>query len=91
MRDAARGVLLAAAEGAVGRAYLLVNDEPVTQRDYLGAIARELGVPAPTRRIPYRPALMVGAALEAAARMAPTVESWPRNTSWLASTSLSNA
>jgi nucleoside-diphosphate-sugar epimerase len=69
--DVALGMLRAAeADAATGRAYLLVNDEPVTQRDYLGAIARELGVPAPTRRIPYRPALMLGSALEGAARMA---------------------
>lgn len=63
--DVARGVLLASeANRAVGKAYLLVNDEPVTQRDYFSAIARELGVPAPTRHIPYRLALAVGAASE---------------------------
>ena len=56
--DVARGVLLAAdAPGAVGRAYLLVNDEPVTQRDYFDAIARELGVATPKRHIPYRAAI----------------------------------
>ena len=42
------GVLLAGeAEGAEGRRYLLVNDEAVTQRDFIGAMAAELGVPAP--------------------------------------------
>ena len=67
--DAARGVLqAAAADGAVGRSYLLVNDEPVTQRAYLGAIALALGVPAPTRRMPYRLALGMGAAAEMAYR-----------------------
>jgi nucleoside-diphosphate-sugar epimerase len=55
VRDVARGMLLAGdAERAAGRSYLLVNDEPVTQRDFLGAIATELGVPVPRRRIPYR-------------------------------------
>jgi nucleoside-diphosphate-sugar epimerase len=69
--DVALGVLQAAeSDRATGRTYLLVNDEPVTQREYLGAIARELGVPPPSRRIPYRPALMLGAGLEAVARLA---------------------
>jgi nucleoside-diphosphate-sugar epimerase len=59
--DAAEGVLLACeAEQAEGRSYLLVNDEPVTQRDFLTVIAAELGAPAPTRRIPYDLAVMLG-------------------------------
>jgi nucleoside-diphosphate-sugar epimerase len=69
--DAAKGVMQAAeADGAAGRCYLLVNDEPVTQRDYLCAIATELGVPAPKKRIPYRLGLMVGAGAEVGARLA---------------------
>jgi nucleoside-diphosphate-sugar epimerase len=65
--DVARGVLLAAdAPHAVGRAYLLVNDEPVTQRRYLATIARELGVAPPRRKIPYRLALALAAIAEAA-------------------------
>jgi nucleoside-diphosphate-sugar epimerase len=69
--DVAHGMLRAAeSDCATGRTYLLVNDEPVTQRDYLCAIARELGAAAPTRRIPYRAALVLGAGLEAAARLA---------------------
>src|SRR5579871_31762 len=56
--DVARGALLAAtADGALGRAYLLVNDEPVTQAEYFGAIAGELGEPAPRRHIPYKAAV----------------------------------
>ncbi len=63
--DVARGILLASeAEQAVGRAYLLVNDEPVTQRDYFTTIARELGVPPPSWHIPYRLALTLGGTLE---------------------------
>jgi nucleoside-diphosphate-sugar epimerase len=63
--DAARGALQAAdAEGAVGRAYLLVNDEPVTQREYLVAIAQELGAPALRWHLPYRVGLALGAAAE---------------------------
>jgi 2-alkyl-3-oxoalkanoate reductase len=70
-RDAARGVLLAGeVEGAQGRSYLLVNDEPVTQLDYLGAIAGELGAPAPTRRISYRLGLALGLLAETGTQLA---------------------
>jgi nucleoside-diphosphate-sugar epimerase len=70
VRDAAQGVLQAAAtDCSAGRAYLLVSDEPVTQRAYLGAIAAEMGVPAPRRRIPYRLGLMLGAGFELGTRL----------------------
>ena len=70
VRDVARGMLLAGdAERAAGRCYLLVNDELVTQRDFLGAIAAELGAPVPRRRIPYRLGLMLGALAEAGGRL----------------------
>ena len=36
----------------------------------VGTIARELGVPAPTRRIPYRLGVMLGAAAETGGRLA---------------------
>ena len=66
VRDVAQGILLASEKArAAGRAYLLVNDEPVTQLDYLAAIAAELGVPPPRRRLPYRLALLAGTAAEA--------------------------
>ncbi|HEY2439118.1 MAG TPA: NAD-dependent epimerase/dehydratase family protein [Solirubrobacteraceae bacterium] len=69
VRDVARGVL-AASEAATepGRAYVLVNDEPVTQRQFLAAIAAELNVPAPSRRVPYGIALTVGALSETVGR-----------------------
>ena len=71
VRDAARGVLLAAESSeAAGRVYLLVNDEPVTQRTYLSAIATELGVPPPTRHLPYKLALRMGAVAEGLGRLA---------------------
>jgi nucleoside-diphosphate-sugar epimerase len=70
-RDAAAGVWQAAcADEAVGQAYILVNDESVTQHEFLGAIASELGVPPPKRRIPYRVALAAGTVAERAARLA---------------------
>jgi nucleoside-diphosphate-sugar epimerase len=63
--DVAEGIILASqAPKAVGRTYLLVNDEPVTQRDYLNAIAAELGICPPRRHIPYRLALTLGATAE---------------------------
>lgn len=65
VEDVARGILLAGeASHAEGRSYLLVNDELVTQRDFLATIAAELGVPAPSRRIPYEAAVMLGALSE---------------------------
>ena len=70
VRDVAQGILLASqAEQAVGRAYLLVNDEPVTQRDYFTAIARELRVSPPKHHIPYRLALGLGAIAEMAGHL----------------------
>jgi nucleoside-diphosphate-sugar epimerase len=69
--DVAEGAVLAGqAEKAAGRTYLLVNDEPVTQRDFVTAIAAELDVPAPARRIPYRLAVMLGGLAENAAYLA---------------------
>jgi nucleoside-diphosphate-sugar epimerase len=71
VRDVTRGIVMASeAEQAEGRSYLLVNDEPVTQRDFVGAIAAELDVPPPTRRVPYKFALSIGAVGETLARLA---------------------
>jgi nucleoside-diphosphate-sugar epimerase len=71
VRDVADGILQAASsERAIGRTYLLVNDEPVTQAAYLSAIADELGVAAPSRHVPYPLAVGLGAGCEFAARVA---------------------
>jgi len=76
--DAAEGIVLASkADQAVGRAYLLVNDERVTQREFLSAIAAELGVASPTRRIPYKASVMLGTLAEAGARLARSKEPPP--------------
>jgi nucleoside-diphosphate-sugar epimerase len=69
VRDAARGVLLAAEAAQAGRAYVLVNPEPVPQRAYLDTIAAELGVPAPTKRVSYRLALTAAGRIEALTRL----------------------
>jgi 2-alkyl-3-oxoalkanoate reductase len=69
--DVAEGMIAAAAaDEAVGRAYLLVNDEPVTQRQFLDAIAAELGAPAPSRRIPYRAGVLAGGVAETVWKLA---------------------
>ena len=47
-----------------------MNDESVTQLEYLGAIAAALGVPPPTRRVPYRLSLTLGKCAEGAAKLA---------------------
>src|SRR5579862_2696565 len=65
VEDVARGILLARdVEQAAGQAYLLMNDELVTQQEYFGAIARELGVAPPGLHIPYPLALTLGATAE---------------------------
>lgn len=64
--DVVRGIVLASENAhAVGRSYLLVNDEPVTQRQYFAAIAAELGVSGPRVHVPYHVALALGATSEA--------------------------
>ncbi|HET8673426.1 MAG TPA: NAD-dependent epimerase/dehydratase family protein [Thermoleophilaceae bacterium] len=78
VRDAAEGILLAGeSPEAEGRSYLLVNDEPVTQRQFIDAVAGELGAPAPTRSLPYGLALMLGAIAEAKGRLVRSQEPPP--------------
>lgn len=69
--DVAEGMLLAGqAEQAAGRAYLLLNDESVTQREFLAAIAAELGVAPPTRKLPYRAAVLAAGVAETVWKLA---------------------
>ena len=64
--DVAEGILAAAkTPEARGRAYLLVSGRPVTQLEYLSAIAAELGVAAPRIHVPYHAALALAASAEA--------------------------
>jgi 2-alkyl-3-oxoalkanoate reductase len=71
VKDVAQGILLASeVEQAIGRAYLLVNHEPVTQLAYFAAIAKELGVAPPRLHIPYRLALTLGATAELVGHLA---------------------
>jgi nucleoside-diphosphate-sugar epimerase len=52
--DIVHGLLLALDRpDAVGQAYNIGNDEPLTQGELLRAIAEEIGAPAPLVRVPY--------------------------------------
>jgi nucleoside-diphosphate-sugar epimerase len=52
--DVVQGLLLTAdRDAATGQAYNITNDEPLTQEEFLRAIAAELEVPAPRLRVPY--------------------------------------
>jgi nucleoside-diphosphate-sugar epimerase len=63
-----QGLLLALdSEQAVGKIYNISNDQPLTQAQYLSAIAQEIGVAPPQIHIPYHP---LYAAAYAAERLA---------------------
>lgn len=63
--DVAQAVLLAALEEeAVGKAFNVCNDEQISQRQYLDALADMFGVPRVTKSVPYRSALAIAAAME---------------------------
>ena len=52
--DIVQGLLLALDRpGAVGQAYNIGNDQPLTQEQLLRAIAEEIGAPPPRLRVPY--------------------------------------
>jgi nucleoside-diphosphate-sugar epimerase len=63
--DIVQGIVLALdTEHAVGQAYNITNDEPMTQQQFLEAIAEELGVSKPTRHVPYHGLYYAGALAE---------------------------
>jgi nucleoside-diphosphate-sugar epimerase len=63
--DVVQGLLLALdRDHAVGQAYNISNDRPLTQRQLLDAIARDIGASPPTVHIPYRTLYAGGAAAE---------------------------
>jgi nucleoside-diphosphate-sugar epimerase len=52
--DAVQGLLLALDDdGAVGQAFNITNDGYITQREFLTAVAREMGASPPRARVPY--------------------------------------
>jgi nucleoside-diphosphate-sugar epimerase len=53
--DVVQGLLLALEhERAVGQAYNITNDQPLTQEEFLTAIAQEVGAKPPRLHVPYR-------------------------------------
>ena len=71
--DVVEGLLLALDhEHAVGQAYNITNDHPLTQRQFLQAIAREIGARPPRLLIPYRALYAAGYAAERLARLTPS-------------------
>lgn len=63
--DIVQGFLLCANQDrAQGQAYNITNDQPLTQGEFLRAIAEELGVAPPQLHIPYRAAFAAAFAAE---------------------------
>jgi 2-alkyl-3-oxoalkanoate reductase len=59
--DVVQGLLLALDdEHALGQAYNITNDRPLTQEQLLRSIAREVGASPPRRHVPYRPLYAAG-------------------------------
>ena len=65
-----QGLLLAADhERAVGQTYNISNDRPVTQEEFLRAIAQEMGVKRPRIHVPYRALYAAAVTAEQAVRL----------------------
>ena len=68
--DVVQGLLLALdCDHAVGQAYNITNDRPLTQRQFLEAIASEVGAKPPTVHAPYRALYGAGGAAERVASL----------------------
>lgn len=71
--DVVQGLLLALDRPeARGHAYNIASDQPVTQRELLGAIAEEVGAALPRVRLPYWPLYAVSWMAEQAAHVTHT-------------------
>jgi len=67
--DAVQGMMLAGFEGAaVGQAYNISNDHPLTQEQMWHALADEIGAPPPRLRVPYHALYALAFAAELAVR-----------------------
>jgi nucleoside-diphosphate-sugar epimerase len=54
--DVVQGLILASeTERAIGQAYNIGNDDPMTQEEFMRAIAREIGADLPRLHLPYYP------------------------------------
>jgi len=68
--DVVQGLVLALNhDRAVGQAYNITNDLPLTQAEMWQAIADEVGARPPRRRVPYFPLLVAGFAAEQVAKL----------------------
>ncbi len=71
--DIVRGLLLALDhDHAVGEAYNITNDQPLTQAQMLQAIAQEIGASPPRFHVPYRALYAAGYLAERLAMLAPS-------------------
>ena len=69
--DVVQGLLLALKqERAVGHAYNITADHPLTQREFVEAVAQEIGVKPPRLRVPYHALYAAGCAAERVATLA---------------------
>jgi nucleoside-diphosphate-sugar epimerase len=69
--DVVQGLLLALdCERAVGQAYNISNDHPLTQQQLLEVIAHDIGVNSPTVHVPYRALYIAGGTAERTAALA---------------------
>lgn len=76
--DVVRGLLLALDhERAAGQIYNITNDDSLTQKQFLRAIAHDVGVSPPRIRIPYRALYAAGYLAERLAAMAPSARRPP--------------
>ena len=59
--DVVQAILLALdSNNAVGQVYNIGSDQPLTQKEYLSAIAQEMGIAAPRIHVPYQPMYAAG-------------------------------
>ena len=71
--DVVQGLLLALdRHDAVGQAYNITNDRPLTQEQFLAAIASDIGASPPRFHIPYRALYAAGYLAERLATVAPS-------------------
>lgn len=73
--DVVRGLLLGLdRDTAPGHAYNITNDQPLTQRQMLTAIAEETGADPPARCVPYRALYAAGYLAERLASLVPSAQ-----------------
>ncbi len=79
----AADALLAGSDKVAGNAYFLSQDQPVNCWDWINEILQLAGAPQVTRRIPFKTAWRIGAAMEAVYKVC-RIQSEPRMTRFLA-------